>query len=156
MDAESLEETTRKNKEGRLMIDKYMALYEQFKFAVRQKVNFPNYLNEAMSVKRRRIEEHSERLFKEINAHSHKLERNPARWTEKMFKTEVLLLSMWISLRMKYHIAMAELGVENEGGRRACDAFHNKIIGVVTALESNGMLADRIADTVCDLMGRMH
>ena len=125
-----VQETTRKNREGEVLRINYKELRLEFDYAIHQQTEYPYRLNNTSMRVNRRIKEYEERLYEEIRAH--KVEKNAAMWTETYFKTEVQLLCNWTSIITRQYVNMAELGIDTMQALQVCEAFHQKITGIVS------------------------
>jgi hypothetical protein len=125
-----VQETVRKSREGDVFRSKYKELRSQFYNAIHHKMKYPYRLNDTSMRENRRIKEYEERLYEEIRAH--KVEKNAAMWTETYFNTEVQLLGNWISVMTRLYVNMTELGIDTMQAQQYCEAFHQKITGIVS------------------------
>jgi hypothetical protein len=123
-------ETMRKVREGNVFKSKYKELRSQFDNAIHHKIKYPYRLNDTSMRENRRIKEYEERLDEEIRAH--KVEKHALMWTETYFNTEVQLLGNWISVMTRLYVNMTELGIDTMQAQQYCEAFHQKITGIVS------------------------
>ena len=132
------------NRKGLALKTEYGQLKTEFTRVTQQRMSVP--FNDAIQQKAIHIKTNYDRLYKEMAAH--RTETKPAMWNEMYFRTEVQLLSNWLSLMIRQFTELRDAGVDTEELLKGSEAFRAKVIDVISKRE----MVDNITNALCDFI----
>jgi hypothetical protein len=127
---EALREKISRNRDGTVLRDAYDELRNEFCGIRQRRVFFPKIMFDEFTQRVLLIKENYNGLFIEII--NHKTVTTSALWTEAYFNTELQLLSHWTALMIRQYQELAEAGIDTTDVLKAFEAFHAKIIIIVS------------------------